>query len=110
MRTRYAILACALTSALCLASADALAAGFELHLGSGGVTVTPDNHHHHHHHNQSISDDEAISIAEDNGVRHVRSVDDHFHTIVVSGTDRHHHYISVTIDRESGDVLNVDRG
>jgi hypothetical protein len=85
---------------------------FGITIGPGGVQVNPGYYYdydNHHYDNWGISADQAVRIARDNGVRHVDDVQRHRNTYEVSGQTRHHRYITVTIDRGNGRVLDVSR-
>ncbi len=87
-------------------------AGVTLHFGPGGVTVGPQynyDYDNRHYDNWGISRDEAINIAQDNGMRYVQNVRRRSHSYVVYGQTRHHSSITVTVDRNSGRVIGIDR-
>jgi hypothetical protein len=105
--------------ALAIASATVASTG-AAHAGSllgGGVCVGGfcgyvgpgydlDNRHYD---TWGISTSDAIAIAKANGVRYVEDVERRRHTYVVSGQTRRHNDITVTIDRDDGDVIDIDR-
>jgi len=107
-------LALTVASMLFVGSGAANAAGITI--GPGGVTIHPDGpppheyDHHRHDYHPGISEDEAVSIARHYGVRHVDGVDRRHGNFEVYGTDRHHNDITVVIDSDNGDVVDVQHG
>ncbi len=102
----------ALAGASLLATAGS-AYSQSIQIGPGGVRIIPPGFEEPgrdgYHHSSGISEDEAVSIAQHNGVRHVDSVDRRHDSFEVSGRDRHQNRIIVTVDRRDGRVLDVER-
>jgi hypothetical protein len=110
MRMKPVFLALAIASATLAMTGGAYAFGFVI--GPNGVYVDPGhdyNYDNQHYDNWGIDANDAVRIAKHNGVRYVDEVVKHRHTYEVSGQTRHHNDITVTIDRGSGDVIDINR-
>jgi hypothetical protein len=105
MSMKLIVFAVASVLGMGMTAGGASAISLEFNVGPGFYY----DYNNRHYDNWGISADDAVRIAKHHGVRYVDKVSRDSDSYEVSGETKHHNDITVTIDRQSGEVTDVER-